>query len=391
MKPRTDTHDLASPFHEGEHAVQSQLGVRQAIEPWARKVIRPFMPQQHRDFYTQLPFVVASARDAGDRQWVTLLAGPPGFIQSPDSRGLQFAALPHPGDALADALQPGTDLGLLGIELETRRRNRVNGRVGVLREDGFRFDVGQAFGNCPQYITERAWRQVDVTPEEASTTRQQYLDAGMQRWISKADTFFIGSGYRGDGTANDAFGMDASHRGGAPGFVRVLSNTRLVFPDYAGNNHFNTIGNLVLDPRVGLLFVDFESGSLMQITGRATIDFDSEEVTRHPDAQRLVIIDIEEIFNTKNSSVVDQYLYPAQCCHLLNHTITAISSAQITINTCKCTNRFLHAFKFSETATMYHYACIFINECLGNGLAYTFGRACNQDEFVAQVGHVLFL
>ena len=295
MQSGLDTHNPASPFHPGEQAVQSRLGVRQAIEPWARKVVRPFMPHQHREFYTQLPFVVASARDADERQWVTLLAGPPGFIQSPDARGLEISALPHPGDALADALQPGADLGLLGIELETRRRNRVNGRVGTMRDDGFRFDVGQAFGNCPQYITERVWRRVKITEEKAITTRRRSLDGGMRGWISTADTFFIGSGYRGDGSSNESFGMDASHRGGAPGFVKVLSDTRLVFPDYAGNNHFNTIGNLLLDPRVGLLFVDFESGSLMQITGRAAIDFDSDEVAHHPGAQRLVIIEIEEI------------------------------------------------------------------------------------------------
>jgi ferredoxin-NADP reductase/predicted pyridoxine 5'-phosphate oxidase superfamily flavin-nucleotide-binding protein len=295
MQSEFEAHNAASPFHPGEQAVQSRLGLRQAIEPWARKVVRPFMPDQHREFYTQLPFVVASARDTDERQWVTLLAGPPGFIQSPDARGLEISALPHPGDALVDALQPGASLGLLGIELETRRRNRVNGRVGVLRGDGFRFEVGQAFGNCPQYITERVWRRVEVTEEKAIVTRHRNLDRGMWGWISTADTFFIGSGFRGDGSSNEAFGMDASHRGGAPGFVKVLNDTRLVFPDYAGNNHFNTIGNLVLDPRVGLLFVDFETGSLMQITGCATIDFDSDEVASHPGAQRLVIVDIEEI------------------------------------------------------------------------------------------------
>jgi ferredoxin-NADP reductase/predicted pyridoxine 5'-phosphate oxidase superfamily flavin-nucleotide-binding protein len=295
MQSEFEANNAASPFHPGEQAVQSRLGLRQAIEPWARKVVRPFMPDQHREFYTQLPFVIASARDAEERQWVTLLACPPGFIQSPDARSLEISALPHPGDALADALQPGADLGILGIELETRRRNRVNGRIERMREDGFRFEVGQAFGNCPQYITERVWRRVEITEMKAMATRYRNLDGDMRGWISTADTFFIGSGYRGDGSSNGAFGMDASHRGGAPGFVKVLNNTRLVFPDYAGNNHFNTIGNLLLDPRVGLLFVNFESGSLMQISGRAAIDFDSNEVARYPGAQRLVIIDIEEI------------------------------------------------------------------------------------------------
>ena len=285
----------SSPFHSGEQAVQSRLGVRDAIEPWARQVVRPFMPQQHRDFYTQLPFVVAAARDDDDRPWATLLVGPPGFVQSPDDTGLTFATKPLSGDALENAFVAGSELGLLGIELETRRRNRVNGTITEVGANGLIFEVGQAFGNCPQYITERIWREVDVNPVDANASNHLRLDAGMQDWIASADTMFIASGYRDGDTDSEAYGMDASHRGGPAGFVKVLSDTRLVFPDYAGNNHFNTIGNLVMDPRVGLLFVDFENGGLLQISGKATIDWDSAEVARHPGAQRLVIIDVEKV------------------------------------------------------------------------------------------------
>ena len=290
----------ASPFHVGEQQVQTRVGVRESIEPWARRVVRPFMPAEHRDFYTQLPFVVAAARDADDRPWVTLLAGPPGFIQSPDDRGLIFATHPLPGDALENALNSGAELGLLGIELETRRRNRVNGRISESGAIGLRFEVDQAFGNCPQYISERVWRAVDVDPSSAVASRHDRLDVAMQAWIRSADTLFIGSGYHGDAADAGAVGMDASHRGGSPGFVKVDNDRRLVFPDYAGNNHFNTIGNLVLEPGVGLLFVDFSNGSLLQITGRATIDWDSAEVANHPGAQRLVYIDIEEVVRLDN-------------------------------------------------------------------------------------------
>jgi len=284
-----------SPFHEGEQAVQSRLGVRDTIEPWARQVVRPFLPQQQRDFYTQLPFVVAAARDNDNRPWVTLLVGSPGFVQAPDSSGLRLSTQVLPGDALEGSLVAGADLGLLGIELDTRRRNRVNGTITETGASGLRFEVGQAFGNCPQYITERTWQQVEVVPGAASATRHRRLDAQMQEWIGSADTMFIASGYHGNDRRSAAYGMDASHRGGAAGFVKVLSDTRIVFPDYAGNNHFNTIGNLVLDPSVGLLFVDFEAGSLLQISGQATIDWDSEEIGKHPGAQRLVVIDVEQV------------------------------------------------------------------------------------------------
>ena len=284
-----------SPFHTGEKQVQTRVGVREAIEPWARQVVRPFMPDQHREFYEQLPFVIAAARDSTERPWVTLLAGQPGFVKSPDDHSLLFEAQPPQGDALESSLVAGTQLGLLGIELATRRRNRVNGTITETGANELRFGVDQAFGNCPQYITERQWRQVNVDPTKSSASRHDRLDAEMQAWIGSADTLFIASGYSGEGGNSDVHGMDASHRGGAPGFVKVLSDTRLVFPDYAGNNHFNTIGNLVMDPRVGLLFVDFERGGLLQITGKATIDWGSDELEAHPGAQRLVIIDVEAI------------------------------------------------------------------------------------------------
>ncbi len=281
-----------SPFHAGEQQVQERLGVR-AIEDWARQVVRADLPEQHRAFHTSLPFLVAAARDARGRPWTTILTGPEGFVTSPDPHSLAIAARPVPGDALEGALDEGTDLGLLGIEFSTRRRNRLNGRVARDGAGALVCTVGQSFGNCPQYIRERQWRR--VSNERAGTpVRGPRLTATQRAWIAEANTLFVGSGFRGDGES-PTFGMDASHRGGDPGFVTVESDTRLSFPDYAGNHHFNTIGNLVLDPRAGLLFVDFGTGSLLQLTGRATIDWDSEAVARVPGAQRLVLFEIEEI------------------------------------------------------------------------------------------------
>ncbi len=71
-----------SPFHSGEQAVQERLGARD-IEDWARRVVLPYLPEQHRAFHTALPFIVVAARDAQQRPWATLLTGPAGFITSP--------------------------------------------------------------------------------------------------------------------------------------------------------------------------------------------------------------------------------------------------------------------------------------------------------------------
>lgn len=287
-----------SPFHAGELAVQERMGVRESIGPWAGKVVRPFLPDQHRDFYGALPFLVAAARDEGGRPWATLLTGEPGFAQSPDPRTLHLAVTPPRGDALHGALRAGSPLGLLGIELATRRRNRVNGRIVGRDEGGLTLAVDQSFGNCPQYIRERAWQRIGNATAPPPPVRSPRLTPPMRQLIEAADTFFIASGApaeHGEAMEHDpALGMDASHRGGPPGFVRLESDRRLVFPDYAGNDHYNTIGNLVVDPRVGLLFLDWASGALLQLTGRATIDWDSPALEEHPGARRLVVIELDE-------------------------------------------------------------------------------------------------
>jgi len=287
-----DWPNLDSPFHSGEQEVQARLGVRD-IEDWARKVVRHHLPEEHRAFHTAMPFLVVAARDERGRPWSTLLASREGFVTSPDPSSLVIDAKPVPGDALETAFLPGADLGILGIELATRRRNRVNGRIREDVSGPIVLAVEQTFGNCPQYIREREWRYVDDSLA-GSPKRGTRLTRSQSDWVALADTFFIASGYRGE-DESPTYGMDASHRGGDPGFVQVANETRLVFPDYAGNNHFNTIGNLVLDPRAGFLFVDFDTGSLLQLTGRATIDWDSDTVVGFPGARRLVTFDIEEI------------------------------------------------------------------------------------------------
>ena len=282
----------SSPFHAGEQQVQQRLGVRDEIEAWARQVVRGHLPDEHRRFYARLPFVVAAAQDGRGRPWATLLVGEPGFVRSPDARTLCIDALPVAGDFLEDALASGVDVGLLGIELATRRRNRINGRISARGTGGFEVAVDQTFGNCPQHIHERKWRR-EATGTPPVRRAHDRFSPELRRWIEAADTFFIATGHRGEGESPN-FGLDASHRGGEPGFVRVGGERDLVFPDYAGNSHYNTIGNLVMDPRAGILFVDFEGGGLLQLTGRVRIDWDSPELARFPGARRLLHFELDE-------------------------------------------------------------------------------------------------
>lgn len=283
----------SSTFHRGEQAVQQRMGVAGPMAAWGAKVIRPLMPDEHRDFYGMLPFLVAAARDAHGRPWATLLTGQPGFASSPEPQRLVVAARPSPGDALEGCLEVGAELGLLGLDLTTRRRNRVNGRIVAADPSGLELAVDQAFGNCPQHIRPRRWRWTERPASPPRVTRTHVLTPAMIERITTADTLFIATGHRGEGQAA-AYGMDASHRGGPRGFAKVEGERRIVLPDYAGNNHFNTVGNLVVDDRAGLTFVDFEGGGLMQLTGRITIDWGSPAVARHPGAQRLLVFELDE-------------------------------------------------------------------------------------------------
>ncbi|POF31791.1 pyridoxamine 5'-phosphate oxidase family protein [Roseibium marinum] len=288
-----DTGNLpASPFHEGEQVLQEQMGAH-GVAIWAREAIRGFMPDQHREFFAGLPFLIVSARDAMGRPWATLLEGEEEFVSSPEDTLLHIGGGPVRGDALDTALVEGADIGILGIELATRRRNRANGRIRSAGEGAIAVAIDQSFGNCPQYIRERNWWRVPEEPD-ATAVRRKRLTASQMSWIGCADTFFIASGYRGEDD-NPAYGMDVSHRGGESGFVELLDGRTIRFPDYAGNRYYNTLGNIALDPRAGLLFVDFSTGSLLQLTGRARIGRDPGELRKFPGAQQLVTFEIEEI------------------------------------------------------------------------------------------------
>jgi uncharacterized protein len=283
-----------SAFHTGEREIQSALGVREELEKRSRKVVRSFLPDQHRRFYQELPFVVIAARDSQERPWATLLAGTPGFVSSPSETRLVLGAVPSAGDALSASLQHGSDLGLLGIDLARRRRNRANGRIDDRSASQLAVTIDQSFGNCPRFIVPRNWVEVPTKPVLPSSIRTHSLASDQVRMIETAETFFLASGFRGRGESA-SFGMDASHRGGPSGFVEVVDEHTLRFPDYAGNDHFNTFGNLLLDDRIGLVFVDFERADLLQITGRAAIDWTAPDQKRFPGAQRLVTVTLEEV------------------------------------------------------------------------------------------------
>ena len=278
-----------SPWHAGEKTLQEKAGVAERMEAFGQKVIRDHMPDQHRIFYHQLPFMVAASVDSQGRPWATLLEGPEGFVSSPDPRQLVIDTTLAADDPATPGLAAGQAVGLLGIELHTRRRNRINGQIRHTAHGQLQVTVEQSFGNCPQYIQLRDYTRV-AEPSQGRVDATT-LDAMAISMIEAADTFFVAS-YVEHG--NGQRSVDVSHRGGRPGFVKVEGN-RLTIPDYAGNLHFNTLGNLLVNPQAGLLFIDFSNGNVLQLYGRAEVLLDSPAIQAFEGAERLWTLQVEQV------------------------------------------------------------------------------------------------
>lgn len=256
-------HRIAEPFHAGELRAQQLAGGGPAGAP-----IRSQMPDQHRQFFPLLPFVCVAVADAEGWPLATLLHGEPGFASSPGPGQLRIAALPDPGDPAGPHLHRGADIGILGIDLGTRRRNRENGVIAQADGEGVVVDVHQSFGNCPKYIHVR--QLVPVARERGGIEAfGAELPPDAVRLIAGCETMFVASA-SGNGIQASARGLDISHRGGEAGFLR-LDGKVLTVPDYPGNRYFNTLGNLLLEPRAALVMVDFASGDMLQLQGRANI------------------------------------------------------------------------------------------------------------------------
>jgi predicted pyridoxine 5'-phosphate oxidase superfamily flavin-nucleotide-binding protein len=284
----------ASPFHAGEQTIQSLAGVRDRIELRGRAVIRDYMPEQHQAFFAALPFMVVGLADQNGHPWATILSGPPGFMSSAAENLLVIKAWLGPRDPLHSCIWDGAPVGGLGIELSTRRRNRINGRIEKCTiGEGFSIRVQQSFGNCPKYIQARHERPRPCSKPVPECRMASQLGDSEISFISEADTFFIASRSAQLDQEDSSQGLDVSHRGGLPGFVQVVSPNELCFPDFSGNLLFNTLGNLEVDARAGLLFIDFRSGGMLHIIGRTRICWDVPETTRSAGIERLIFLDIQ--------------------------------------------------------------------------------------------------
>nr|WP_042295508.1 pyridoxamine 5'-phosphate oxidase family protein [Nonlabens ulvanivorans] len=260
-------------FHQGELKIQDKYNIKHDPR-LAERLLKDHVMEQLVPFIEQQSTVIVSTKDMEGNIWASMLLGDTGLVKVATSKQI-YIQLNHlkstRKEILFTNIKSQSNIGLLFIDTATRTRYRLNGEA-TLYPDKIEITVSEAYPNCPKYIQQRvpAFSEEisELGMEEIKGTR---LNSEQLKWIKKADTFFLGS-------VNTAGNMDASHRGGSTGFIELLEDNTLKIPDYIGNNLFNTLGNFVQVPKAGLLFIDFEKGHSLQITGETELIFDQQEV-----------------------------------------------------------------------------------------------------------------
>ena len=277
---------MNQPVHAGEQAVQERAGRT------FRGHIRDNVPEIAATFLRGQTVIVIAGRSADQRMWTTMLAGPPGFLDVTDPRTVYVHALPRPSDPLAPLVAHSGEIGMIAVDHQ--HRMRMNGTL-TPRPDGFAVHTEQVYANCLKYISERRPLPNGAPDADPHVTTGSRLRPSEIAQIRTADMFFIGTSHP-DGQA------DASHRGGNPGFVVVDAPDRLRWPDYVGNAMFMTLGNLALNPHVGLLFPHWSTGGLLQVSGRAWVNWDPAAAVPLPGAQRVVEMIVDAVQYTGSAT-----------------------------------------------------------------------------------------
>ncbi|MBD0379811.1 pyridoxamine 5'-phosphate oxidase family protein [Paenibacillus sedimenti] len=282
-------------YHSGELTVQKMAGAEVAAEQNGRG-IKKSIPKGAIAFLETQSLIITASVDKNGRVWSSVLTGEPGFLHVEDEETLRIRSNPVLNDPLIHNLNSNQEIGLLVIDFSRRIRLRMNGTGRFDEDQQLVVQTEQVYGNCPKYIQKRS-----LLPNGVFHRKQQFehhfvnLPPKQQEWIRQSDTFFIGS-------MSSEGKLDASHRGGSPGFVKVFNERTLIFPDYFGNSMFNTLGNIYSNPSTGILFMDFDFGHSLQLTGRSEIIWDEKEISQFPAAERLVRLEIDEALYTENST-----------------------------------------------------------------------------------------
>lgn len=258
-----------SPYHEGELAVQQLANESEMARMNGAVVSNKILGGALRFIEQQSMAVIGSVSENGS-VWSSVLFGPPGFVRPLNDHTIEIDLSQSPSaqdDPLWNNLTTKPSVGIIIIDLSSRRRIRINGQAKKIASHRYIIDVECSYPNCPKYIQRRQLKTFstdNVLPNLQPSTTGKVLTERQKALIAKSDTFFVAS-------AHPVNGVDASHRGGHPGFVHLIGNHTLRVPDFSGNSMFNTLGNFTSYPYAGLVFIDFEHGGVLQLTGQVEV------------------------------------------------------------------------------------------------------------------------
>jgi len=259
-------------YHEGELAVQELTGERD-IAIMNGQVIDNKIPKGAVSFISQQNYCLLGIVNGLSEIWPIFISGDPGFAFVTDDEKTISISLEQNEESINNpfykSLKNTENIGCLFIELSTRRRLRINGKIKSFSESELVIIVEQGYPNCPKYIQRRNLEESNQNTSFQKQEEGNKFTDDIKKWIKNADTFFVAS-------ASTDGSCDISHRGGKPGFIKIEEDI-LHIPDYPGNSMFNTLGNFYINPRAGLLFIDFENNRQLQITGDVNLDFNIEE------------------------------------------------------------------------------------------------------------------
>ncbi|WP_413283013.1 hypothetical protein [Vibrio sp. MA40-2] len=259
-------------WHQGELTIQQWTGTTEKMAHIGPRFIREFLQQQHRDFFESLTMIFIGYEDRLSGIQASVLFGDSGFIQSITETELRINTQNSIGDFILDALDIGDRIGLLGIEFNSKRRNRANGIIIDSSQKYITVKILQSYGNCPKYIQPKTLLNNHRYGDFSNVTRYKLQPKDLTL-ITNADSLFIASSFN-DGKHINNRGSDISHRGGNSGFVSTNSNGQLIMQDYVGNGFFNTLGNLHENPIATLLFLDWQNGHVLKIMAKSEIFYD---------------------------------------------------------------------------------------------------------------------
>lgn len=301
----------AMPFHDGEEEMHKLMHVDVHGNPTVSA-----LSMQLAVMLQRAPLLAVGCLDKDGNPWSTLWGGQKGFAASLGGNMMGVrTAVDGKYDPVVETLLGGDErpdgevvreegkgrmVGGLAIDLEARKRVKLYGRLvaGAIsrslpteqstREDQQQNDVSsantpstddaatgevqlvvhieQSLGNCPKYLNKYSISPATPSPTLLSSSKQ-LTQEGLDL-IERNDLFFITSS-RADQD------MDTNHRGGPRGFVRVFSNkesgAEIVYPEYSGNRLYQTLGNLQVTSKAGLVFPDLETGNVLYVTGTTQI------------------------------------------------------------------------------------------------------------------------